>query len=120
MQNVTPTQFKKLGLVKPTEPEAKKWEHLPMFLPTKSANKAVVTVTTRQKFLDENIKLWRNWHFYRLLAIVLALVAVLWLRISIYLTIAGAIAAAWAYGEHIKANFTINMILKRRDLLWTK
>jgi len=117
---LTPMQFRKAGIVKSEPAAAPKYEHVPMFLPTMTEGKNVVEITTRAKFLKDNIDLWKKWHFYKLLAIMLAVIAVLWLRISVYLTIAAAIVAGWSYGEHIKANFAINMILKRRDLLWTK
>ncbi|MEK6924390.1 MAG: hypothetical protein AABW54_04075 [Candidatus Micrarchaeota archaeon] len=119
MAFATPSGLKASGTIKEAAP-AHKWEHVPMFLPTLTDGKDIVQITTRAKFLKENIGLWKNWHFYKMLAVVLGVIAILWLRVSVYLTIAAAVAAAWSYGEYIKANFTINMILKRRDLLWTK
>lgn len=120
MAIVTPTVLKRSGLIKPPAAEATQYEHVPMLLPTMTEGKNIVEITTRSKFLKDNIALWRNWHFYRFAAALLAVVGVLALRFSVYFTIAAVIAAAWCYGEHVKANFAINMILKRRDLLWTK
>ena len=94
-----------------------KFEAFPMFLPVATQGKEVMRVTTRQDFISYNIGEWRLFHLTRAGA-AMAGIGALWLfPINVYASAAAGVAAGWLYGEHLKKNFYLNQLLKKRDLL---
>jgi hypothetical protein len=93
------------------------FEQTTMFTPTATEGKAVITVQRRQDFLTKAITDWREYHGYRAASIAAGIAAVLLLFSNIYLSVAAAMAAAWAYGEYLKKDFIVNQLMKKRYLL---
>lgn len=81
---------------------------------TKEAKKGAMEVTTRQKFLDVAIPMWRAYHLHRAYAIVLGIAAIGLLPVNIYLSAGAAALAGRYYGDHVWKWFYINKMLKRR------
>lgn len=109
------------GAFKPSPPVPQKhWNHMPMFLPTMTQGREIVSITTRKKFLDAEIGTWRMWHMYRAAAVALGVLALLLLQYSVFLAAFAGAAAGYTYGGLWKEKDHSITILKRRDLLWTK
>jgi len=98
--------------------ENSNWRKTQMFLPVASEGKPVIKVTTRQDFLNTNISVWRSWQLSRVGA-ALAGAGAIWLFFSGQPIIAGgaALAAGWLYGQHVRLNFYVTKLLKKRYLL---
>ncbi len=96
------------------------FRYSPMFLPVDATAKkgtGVVKVSTRQKFLNENIDAWVKWNSYRFFAMGLGVAALATLNVNILLSGAAAVGAGYCYGQYKRKDFIINGILKKRWLL---
>lgn len=103
----------KLGGQKEKKPE--ELQQFPMFVPVNTQNLPVFKMTSRQKFLDKNLTIWRQWHAYRAYAIGLAVVtAYLILTGNLYLAAVSGLGAGWYYGQFVNRVGGINRVLKGR------
>lgn len=115
--------LKQAGAIKEPEErghaEQSKFAPVPMFLPTETFGRNVVSVQTRQSFLSPNIGWWIRWRVTRFAAVAAAIVAILLLFVNGILAAVAGLAAGYLYGQHIWADFYVNQMLKSRRLLET-
>ncbi len=112
----------------PKEPEKKSEKPaadepviMPAFVPARmKPGEGVLEVTTRQRFINEGIKTWLEWHYTRAFAILFAVAALFALQINLFLSIAFGALAGLSYGHHWKAARRINVFYTRRRLLYTR
>ena len=118
---VTLSQLKSMGLKQPNTQSAPsaKFTPVPMFLPTRTFGHNVVTVTTRQNFIDTNIAHWIAWRVNKILAYGLALAAIIFIFSNIYISAAAGLGAGWFYGKYIWEQFYVTQLLAKRRLLET-
>lgn len=95
----------------------KKWNYVPMFVPTDTGGRAVAHVKTRQGVLDEVLGRWKRWHAFRSFAVFFLVLAILAISTNIILAVAfGAIAGYFA-GRYIWDDFFISFEYRTRHLL---
>jgi len=99
--------------------EASKFAPVPMFLPTETFGRNVVSVQTRQSFLSPNIGWWIRYRVTRFGAVAAGIVALLLLPINGIAAAVAGLGAGYLYGQHLWADFYINQMLKSRRLLET-
>jgi hypothetical protein len=96
---------------------AEELQQFPMFVPVNTAGLSVFNITNRQKFLDKNIGIWREWHAFRAYAIGLALLTLyLIIQNQPYLAAVSGLGAGWYYGMFVNRVGGINRVLKGRSL----
>lgn len=106
----------KAGTIKPSPPN---YAPVPMFLPTRTFGNNVVSVVSRQSFMDANISWWVKWRVMLVGALLLSAAAVVLLFFNGYLAALAGLAAGWCYGQYVWAGFYVNNLLKNRRLLET-
>ncbi len=105
----------KLGDKNAKKPE--ELQQFPMFVPVNTQGISVFNMTTRQKFLDRYLMVWRQWHAFRAYAIGLAIVTVYFLFTSQwYFAALTGLGAGWYYGMFVNRVGGINRVLKGRSL----
>jgi hypothetical protein len=87
-----------------------------MFVPTRTAGKAIFEVTSRKEFLNSTINDWLKWHMYRGLGITFGILSLWLLTINPFLAALGGLATGWAFGWHYRWSRAMD-ILRKRDLL---
>ena len=92
----------------------------PFVLPIDTNDHSVMELKTRKEFIEDGIKIWREWHTYRMLAIVFFIIAVFSFQYSIFLSALFALIAGKAYGEHVKKNTMLNLIMKNKSMIVTR
>ncbi|MBI4406365.1 hypothetical protein HY571_00440, partial [Candidatus Micrarchaeota archaeon] len=94
---------------------------MPAFVPARmKPGEGLLEVTTRQRFINDGIKTWLEWHYTRAFAILFAVAALFALQINLFLSIALGAIAGFSYGHHWKAARRINIFYTRRRLLYTR
>ena len=94
---------------------------MPMFVPTQmKPGDGVLEVTTRQKFVNEGINVWIEWHSNRVLAIISAVAALLLISVHLWLAAGAAVLAGYFYSMHLKVAHRIKLFYKTRRMLYTR
>ncbi len=106
------------GKLNPKEAAVKpELQQFTMFVPVNTGGLPVFNMTSRQKFLDKNIAIWRQWHAFRAYAIGLGVVTLyLILQNQLYLAAVSGLGAGWYYGQFVNRVGFINRIMKGRDM----
>ncbi len=108
-------KMSKQGKFTPAKPSA--FNYQPLFLPVATEGHAIMKVTARHEFINNNVKEWRLFHTTRAISIIAAIGTLVLFPISPYASAASAITAGWYYGEFLKKDFNINKQLRERDMI---
>ncbi|MBI3588028.1 hypothetical protein HY095_02440 [Candidatus Micrarchaeota archaeon] len=119
VEKLSVSEIRQMGLKPSSEPHAAhpKFTPVPMFLPTRTFGNNVVTVMTRQKFLDANISHWIAWRVNKIIAYALSGAAIILLFSNVYLSALAGLGAGWFYGKFIWEQFYVTQLLGKRRLL---
>ncbi|MFQ5406069.1 MAG: hypothetical protein ACE5DI_02855 [Candidatus Micrarchaeia archaeon] len=95
----------------------KKWNHLPMFVPTDTRGRALAHVETRQGFLNEGIARWRRWHLYRAAAVFFFVLSIVAIGFDVLIAAVLAVVAGVAAGRYVWDDYYISYQYRQRKLL---
>ncbi|MFA6049478.1 MAG: hypothetical protein WC792_06045 [Candidatus Micrarchaeia archaeon] len=95
----------------------KKWNYVPMFLPTDTGGHNVVHVKTRQTFLNDAIGKWKKWHLYRAGAAFFFVLSILAISYNAVLAAILALIGGTAAGAYVWEDFFISYMYRTRHLL---
>lgn len=99
------------------KPPVPKWDHVPMFVPTKTNGLNVIDVSTRQMYLDRTIGWWTSYHITRALAVFIGTLALIFVFTNVLVAAILALVAGFFYGWHMMRNYDIDELVKKRYLL---
>ena len=100
-----------------SESPSKQWTYSTVWLPVQTEGKAVVNVSTRQEFMDKQLKDWRFIQISRVGAIVLGVGALYFLSSSILVSGALGLAAGWLWGNYVRTAFFFEYVNRSREIL---
>ncbi len=92
----------------------------PFVFPIDTNGNAAMELKTRKEFVEDGIKTWRDWYKYRTLAIIFFIIAIFSFQYNLFLSAAFALIAGKAYGEHLKKNTMLNVIMKNKSMIVTR
>ncbi len=99
------------------EAPKKKWNYVPMFMPTDTGGHNVAHVITRQSFLNDAIGKWRNWHVFRAIAVFCFVLSILAISFNVILGAVIALIGGYFGGRYVWEDYYISYMYRNRMLM---
>ena len=100
-----------------SEAQQKQWNYSTVWLPVQTEGNPVMKVSTRQEYMDDQLKNWRTIQISRVGAIIVGIGALYFLTSSIWVSAMLAGIAGWAWGNYVKLAYFFEHVNRQREIL---